>query len=48
LRGQLGALSPADVELDAGLLLELLKERFDDFFLATRVDREGTVVGAVS
>ena len=45
-RGELGAVAVADVELDAGVLLELLEEILDEALLAARVDGDVAVLAA--
>ena len=42
---ELGAVAVAHLDVDAGLLLELLEERLDDLLLATRVHDDGGVGG---
>ena len=45
-RGQLGAVAVANVELDPGLLLELLEEVLDEILLPARVDGDVAVLAA--
>ena len=45
-RGELGAVAVADVELDAGLLLELLEEILDETLLPPGIDGDVAVLAA--
>ena len=45
-RGELGAVAVADLDVDAGLLLEPLEQRCDELLLAARVDRQLAVTAA--